>query len=207
MKSPRLPLCLLLFYAACLLHAQTLCQFKDADIIIPEAAPGIVRLAAEELQKHLSKLTGGEFPIGKGGKHEFSLVLGNAPQNQALDFDLDSLPRDGFFILATEKSIHIVGRDKPATQKANLFHLLYDCQDRATLLGAYEFLEQQGIRWPAPGEINTTFRIKRWACPIGSTASACLTDRMGCEYYNFMQKYRYAEYVKSNDEALSVGCA
>ncbi|NMA20048.1 MAG: DUF4838 domain-containing protein [Lentisphaerae bacterium] len=208
MKSPRLPLCLLLFYAACLLHAQTLCQFKDADIIIPEAAPGIVRLAAEELQKHLSKLTGGEFPIGKGGKHEFSLVLGNAPQNQALDFDLDSLPRDGFFILATEKSIHIVGRDKPATQKANLFHLLYDCQDRATLLGAYEFLEQQGIRWPAPGEINTYFPNKTMlACPIGlQRHQPVFTDRMGCEYYNFMQKYRdSAEYVKSNDEALLWG--
>ncbi|MFA6930792.1 MAG: DUF4838 domain-containing protein [Lentisphaeria bacterium] len=208
MTRSRISIFLVLFYAGCLLHAQPLCQFKEADIIIPETAPGIVQLAAEELQKHLHQLTGGEFPIGQGGNHEFSLILGNAPQNQVLNLDLDSLPRDGFFILTTGKSVHILGRDNPSTRKANLFYLMYDCQDRATLLGVYEFLEQQGIRWPAPGEINTFFPNKTiLSSTIGlQRHQPVFTDRMGCEYWNFMQRYQDStEYVKSNEEVFLWG--
>ncbi|MFA6928727.1 MAG: DUF4838 domain-containing protein [Lentisphaeria bacterium] len=199
---------LLLITTAMHLQAQNVYQFSDADIILPTPAPGLLRLAAEELQKHLRQLTGGDFAIRNQAVSEFALLLGVSPESEKLSLKIEALPRDGFYIAAAEKRICILGKDNLYQKPPNLFFTFYDCQDRGTLLAVYEFLEQQGIRWPAPGEINTYIPPKKLvSVPLGvQKHQPVFRDRLSSDFWNFMQKYPDSrEYCQNVDEIFLWG--
>jgi hypothetical protein len=122
-----------------------------AEIVIPAQPKTSVKFAAEELKHYLDEITGGDFRITSQPTAAVKIRLGQSPEAEAAGLKPETLKRDGFFISATGNDIFIVGVDNPVATKANLFHLFYDEQQRATLLGVYDFLEQLGVRWPAPG--------------------------------------------------------
>lgn len=123
----------------------------QADIVIPAKASAYVKFAAEELKQYLDKMTGGDFRIVSEPTAPARIHLGQSEAAAAAGLKPETLKRDGFFISAKGNDIFIVGVDNRAAKKVNLFHLFYDEPRRATLLGVYRFLEQLGVRWPAPG--------------------------------------------------------
>ncbi len=183
-------------------------SFKEADIIIPEEAPGLIRFAAEELQKHLRLLADSQFAIKTDADTEYAFVLGDCPEARKQELDVDKLPRDGFYIAAVDNRIFILGKDNGYAKAPNLFFTFYDCKNRGTLLGVYHFLEQQGFRWPAPGEQNIYVPAKEAvSCELGvEKHQPIFRDRMGADYWNFIKKYPDSnEYCRNTDEVYLWG--
>ncbi len=121
-----------------------------AEIVVPANPPYIVKLAAEELKHYLDKITGGYFKITSRPEGQIVIRLGESAEAEAAGLDPSELKRDGFYISAGSNSIFIVGADNPSTSHKT-YNNIYHEPKRATLYGVYEFLEQLGVRWPAPG--------------------------------------------------------
>lgn len=171
-----------------------------AEIVIPAQPKTSVKFAAEELKHYLDKITGGDFRITSQPTAAVKIRLGQSPEAEAAGLKPETLKRDGFFISATGNDIFIVGVDNPVATKANLFHLFYDEQQRATLLGVYEFLEQLGVRWPAPGPdhelVPTCATLK---VPEGlRKAEPFFRDRQLPNFWDFMKVFPDAKAYSSN---------
>ena len=84
-------------------------RFKDAEIILPEKPYWTVTIAAEELQYHFRKMTGGEFPIVKKrtGKYESSIYLGDQPAAKKVSLSLQGIKRDGFLRSVKGKNLYV----------------------------------------------------------------------------------------------------
>lgn len=137
----------------------------NVEIVSPVEAGEVAKYAGEEIQKFVQQATGVKIPLVTArGKAEYAVILGNnALFKKAFpDRDVEKLHRDGFYMLTKGKEIYIAGKDD-STKKIrkflktrsgewwndNVFH-------RATLFGAYDFLERfAGIRFYFDGEIGT----------------------------------------------------
>lgn len=164
----------------------------NADIVTGPNPPAVIRYAAEELKHHLDRMTGGNFIITEKSKNPVQIVLGQG--------NPDGLKRDGFVIAVKGGRVEIYGRDNPSAQPLDLFHLFYDETDRGTLMGVYEFLEQLGVRWPAPGPGNAYIPERATVILPEKTAKIepVFADRTGTDFWNFMEYYPDAgEYCRN----------
>ena len=56
-------------------------RFSDAEIVLPEKPFATAKIAAEELQYHLSKMTGGKYPIvtKRSSDYATAIYVGDQP--------------------------------------------------------------------------------------------------------------------------------
>ncbi len=100
------------------------------------------KLAAEELQACLRKISGAEVPIATHATDRLpdapAILLGSAFARQAgLGRDVDALEPDGLVCRVTGRHLVLSGR-----------------RARGTLYAAYAFLESLGARWVMPGDFG-----------------------------------------------------
>ena len=126
-------------------------EFSDADIVIPQNASDYMKFAAGELSHHLKKITGGNFRITETAGTPVKIVLGQTPAG----FDRKKLAERNSFVIAADKtSLYIAGLDTCPSRETPYGMLVEPRKSRGTLMGVYTFLEDQGVRWLAPGEAN-----------------------------------------------------
>ena len=127
-------------------------EFSDADIVIPKNASVYMKFAAGELSHHLKKITGGNFRITETAGTPVKIVLGQTPAG----FDRKKLAERNSFVIAADKSsLYIAGLDTCTPSRETPYAMLVEPRkSRGTLMGVYTFLEDQGVRWLAPGEAN-----------------------------------------------------
>ena len=127
-------------------------EFSDADIVIPKNASVYMKFAAGELSHHLKKITGGNFNITATPRTKVKIVLGQTPAG----FDRKKLAERNSFVIAADKnSLYIAGLDTCTPSRETPYGMLVEPRkSRGTLMGVYTFLEEQGVRWLAPGEAN-----------------------------------------------------
>jgi len=108
------------------------------EIVIAADAPLPVRYAAEELQGHLKKITGADFPIADdaGDESAHEIIVGDFARLAHLGIQVDKakLGGEGYVIRTAGPHLVIAGGDP-----------------RGTLYGVYGFLEDHlGCRWFTP---------------------------------------------------------
>ena len=143
----------------------------EAVIVVSKNPAPTEKFAAQELKHYLDKITGASFKIvnerpGSG----YAIILGNTEYTRKAGIDVNKLERDEFIIDAKGKKLFIAGKDEKGKKAEIIFSLkvnpdadmsinsgrihfrppLWDF-DKATLLGAYRFLEKLGVRWFFPG--------------------------------------------------------
>jgi len=110
-------------------------------VLDPHATP-VERLAASELTSYLSRM-GNEPPVTAWAPQTGSIYLGLLPA----DIDADSR----HFI---EHSLAGQDADSFVLRTANRRLVIYGNSPRASLYGAYQYLQSLGVRWYYPGEDN-----------------------------------------------------
>jgi len=124
-------------------------------VIAPEA-DAQEKLAAQELQEYLQKISGAKVEIGNqatGG--QFPILLGEAASTPQLLQEITAKGSDpaSFALKVAPDSVRIVG-----------------LSPEGTLFGAYELLEQLGVRWFMPGELGTVVpQNKTVSLPVQQT--------------------------------------
>ena len=122
-------------------------------VIAPDAwrSQRVAHFAAQEMTNFLSRAFGSPVPIvGKVNPLKCSIVLGTNTWSVAVGIDVAKLPQDGFVLRTKGNAVYIVGLD--ANKRPWYDHGEYP---RATLFGAYEFLERfVGCRFYFPGELG-----------------------------------------------------
>ena len=130
--------------------------------------------AAQEMTNFLSRAFGAKVPIRtKLNPSKASIVLGTNAWSSAAGVDVSKLPQDGFVMRTSGNAIYIAGFDENRNPLTGVF-------PRATLFGAYEFLEKHvGCRFYFPGELGEIVpEVKSFAVPETDTICApVLTER------------------------------
>ena len=133
-------------------------QADKAEIVVSSETSRVALFAAEEINRVLERAFGKRLPlVGKPTPGQTSIILGDCAESRAAGINVSALARDAFVILAGDGRVFIAGRDDP---KQDLFAEIkrgYVGEgERATLFGAYEFLERYaGVRFYFPGDIGT----------------------------------------------------
>jgi hypothetical protein len=129
-------------------------RFKDAEIVLPEKPFATAKIAAEELQYHLRKMTGGSFPIvtARTSRYATAIYVGDQPAAAKVSLSLKQVRPDGFLRSVKGKDIYILGDDDQKKPKGPVTVFYFETRRRGTLHGVYDFLEELGVRWPAPGK-------------------------------------------------------
>ena len=128
------------------------------EIVIAKDAPKTVAFAAKEMKHFLDGVLGADVPIVNAptaGKSP--IFLGANEWTKAAGIDVAGLKRDAFRIVVTEKGAFVAGRDDPKAdpERALVKNVWSQLYERATLFGAYEFLEHfAGVRMYFPGELG-----------------------------------------------------
>ena len=161
-----------------------------ADIVVGEKPSYIVAFAAQELKGYLDKITGGDFKITHQPTAGIAIRLGQSPEATAAGLEPEKLKPDGFLIHVTDRDLFIVGQDNPTLAWINRWALCRSEPRRGTLMGVYTFLEQLGVRWPAPGPANECVpRSATLKIPVGlQTHEPVFTERTVSGIWNFMNK-------------------
>lgn len=122
-------------------------------VVLPDEPHELEKLAADELVEHIKVISGCELPVAKTGdaqKDRTWIRIG-----RAADASLDKLTKDAgenpsaFTLKVSGKRVDIRG-----------------LSEEGTVIGAYEMLEQLGVRWYMPGDFgrvipeNKTLRLK-----------------------------------------------
>ena len=139
---------------------------SDLEIVAPQEAGDTALFAGEEIQKYLQQGTKAKIPLlRQRGSAKYAIILGdNAMLKKAFPkVDLAKLHLDGFYTLKKGNEIYIAGRDTIPGRKLRNFletatgnWLNMQLFERATLFGAYDFLERfAGIRFFFAGEMGT----------------------------------------------------
>ena len=134
-------------------------EFADADIVIPAKKDIYLNFAAKELAFHLRKITGGKFNITSAPKSKVKIFLGQYPAN----FDKKKITkRDSFLIAAKGNNLYIAGLDTYKAADENIYAMMTNVKaSKGTMAGVHTFLEEQGVRWLAPGSENIHFPRKK----------------------------------------------
>lgn len=181
-----------------------------ADIVIPAQPSAYVSFAAEELKQYLDKITGSEFKVTSNPTAPVRIRLGQSPEATAAGLNPETLKQDGFFISAHGDDVFIVGVDNPKAKLDSFWHLFYNEANRGTILGVYEFLEQLGVRWPAPGPDHEFVpSLATLTVPEGTRRiEPFFGDRQNLSAYNFMYSSDNpdaAEYCRDVEDAFLWG--
>ena len=164
-------------------------EFSDADIVLPAGASKYHTFAAQELSKHLRMITGGEFRITSAPRSRVRIMVGTLPPS--VDRKLLT-GRDSFAVAVQGNTVSIAGLDTCGLSDTNPYALIKDLNSKGTLAGVHTFLEEQGIRWLAPGEQNTSaVRKKSIKLPEGCRiVNPVMDSRCIAELYFFGQAFR-----------------
>ena len=137
----------------------------NTEVLVAAGASPAARFAAEELTNFLSRAFAASVPLAaERTPGRVSIVLGDGEEARAAGIDVPSLPLDAFSAVVTRTPkgggvICIAGRDDPKVGPRQLMEARLqrlERTERATLNGAYDFLERHfGIRFYFPGEIGT----------------------------------------------------
>ncbi|OQC11599.1 MAG: hypothetical protein BWX73_03493 [Lentisphaerae bacterium ADurb.Bin082] len=163
-----------------------------AEIVVPAESPWLLHCAAKELQTHLRKLSGAEFPLVEKSSGKLAICLGEKAAIEA-GLSIDGLPEDGFLISVAKNAIHIAGRDNPSRNPLSSFHLYYDEKERGTLLGVYQFLEKFGILWVGPHYTHIPQQTPLLLPEGQERISPSFANRLTAIGWNFMSKFPDAE--------------
>lgn len=141
-------------------------------VVAPDAWKNqrVAHFAAQEMTNFLSRAFGVKIPItGILNPEKMSIVLGSNTWSVAAGIDTTRLPLDGFAMKTRGNAIYVAGLDE--NRRPWYEHGEYP---RATLFGAYEFLEKfVGCRFYFPGELGEIVpRIKSFFVPESDTVSA-----------------------------------
>ena len=111
----------------------------EAVIVLSPAASADEKLAAQELQDYVRKVSGATLPVITGRADDASEVRIGAFGTEAVaEWRGERPPPDGFAIESKGNTLFIVGGDA-----------------RGALYGVYDFLETDvGVRWLMPGELG-----------------------------------------------------
>ena len=84
-----------------------------ADIVAPKNVHVSVKTAAQELQRHLEKISGAKLPVVEAPSDQFAnhVYLGESEYTKKLGVSLDDVKHDGFKIVAGGKHVAIAGKD------------------------------------------------------------------------------------------------
>ena len=130
--------------------------------------------AAQEMTNFLSRALGVNVPVRtKLNPAKTSIVLGTNAWSCAAGVDISKLPQDGFVMRTSGNTIYIAGFDENRNPLNGVF-------PRATLFGAYEFLEKYvGCRFYFPGELGEIVpKLKSFEVPeIDVVCAPFLTER------------------------------
>ncbi|MFA6175560.1 MAG: DUF4838 domain-containing protein [Phycisphaerae bacterium] len=182
------------------------------DIVVPDNACYVVKMASEELREFLNKSTGADFKVVTESKlaGNKGLFLGNtrAFSRRAGIADFESQQ----YVIKIEKdAVFIAGKDDPRTATIDLLTLLHYVRDKSTLYGVYSFLENYcGTRFFAPGEIGQFVPLRRrLAIKQGQVLEKpYFSERNIADFTGYsMAKYPDAPayLTKSNDEIMVWG--
>ena len=165
-----------------------------AGILIPENARPVVRVAAAELAEYLKKITGAEFTVGTKSKYKTNFKLGFG--------DPAGLDNEEFIIRTQDDQIEIFGHD--SDRKFSWFQFYYYGNRKGTLQGVYYFLEQLGVRWPAPDMEHVPVRKTLVLKPLDIRFKPYFKDRhIGSGAYTFVNNRPDSrEYCKNNEDAM-----
>lgn len=149
---PMLLVCLGLVMALCTpSSAATLTLVRDhqpqAVLVLPTNPTKLETQASEELRDDIKRISGAELPavsVGEDRHGKTPIFIGRAADEALLDQVRAQGDNPASFILK-------VSKDAVAIRGLS---------DRGTLFGAYELLEQLGVRWYMPGEIGTVIPNK-----------------------------------------------
>jgi len=169
----------------------------NAQIVIADDAPSIVKYAAGELALYVKKMSGAKLPVVNAPKAGVnSIYVGESAFTKKLHIKTADLRTDGFRVLTGDGYLALVGRDfrgKPWNSGAHPFRRseTYNAQldlwafgEAGSLFAVYEFLYDQGVRFYAPGELGTVV-------PERSTLTADYAMRQVEPNY----RYRYLYFV------------
>ena len=139
-KPPFFALLSIVFHFS-ILHslALTIAENNEARaaIVVDSSATSARRFAADDLARHLNKITGGEFTVQFAPADDRPNILVGLPAVNMLYADVDAagLGSDGIVMRMVDKNL-----------------LLFGGEPRGTLYAAFTFLEDiLGCRWWAPG--------------------------------------------------------
>lgn len=84
-----------------------------ADIVVSKNAVPSVKTAANELKRHLSKISGAEFPIvdAPSKQYENHVYVGDSEYTKKLGIKLDDIKHDGYKIIANDNYVVIAGNE------------------------------------------------------------------------------------------------
>ena len=151
---------LLLVAAAFVTAAASAVTFESGrtEIVIAPDVPKAVAFAAKEMKHFLGGVFGADVPVVNAPTAGNTPVfLGANEWTKAVGIDVGKLARDAFRIVVTGKGAFIAGRDDPKAdpERALGSTVWPNLYERATLFGAYEFLERYaGVRMYFPGELG-----------------------------------------------------
>ncbi|MFA6177249.1 MAG: DUF4838 domain-containing protein, partial [Phycisphaerae bacterium] len=182
------------------------------DIVVPDNACYVVKMASEELREFLNKSTGAEFKVVSESNlaGNTGIFLGNtkAFSQRAAIADFESQQ----YVIKIEKdAVFIAGKDDPRTATIDLMELLHYVSHKSTLYGVYSFLESYcGIRFFAPGEIGQFVpQRRRLTIKQGQVlGKPSFSERTMAHFTGYsMAKYPDAPayLTKSNDEIMVWG--
>ena len=141
-------------------------------VIVPYAwrDQRVARFAAQEMTNFLSRAFGAKVPISdRINPAKCSIVLGSNTWSVAAGIDTTTLPQEGFAMRTKGNAVYIAGVDANSSPWNN-----HGCFPRATLFGAYDFLERfVGCRFYFPGELGEIVpRISSFTVPDTDIVSA-----------------------------------
>ena len=105
--------------------------FRDAEIVITKNPVTSALVAANELQYHLQKMTGGKFPIVKSRsqRYKYGIYVGMQDAVNKANLPIEKIQKDGFLRAVVGNDIYIVGDDDKKYGKQT-FHLqLFGCEE------------------------------------------------------------------------------
>ena len=128
------------------------------EIVVEKNAPRVVKFAAKEMKHFLDGVLSCDMPVVDAPSGTRTPIhLGSDRWTKGAGISVEGLPRDAFRIVVTDNAVFIAGRDHPKAnpERALTQNVWAQLYERATLFGAYEFLERYaGVRMYFPGELG-----------------------------------------------------
>ena len=182
------------------------------DIVVPDNACYVVKMASEELREFLNKSTGADFKVVAESKLAGSkgIFLGNT-RAFSRRVSIAGFEPQQYVIKVEKDAVFIAGKDDPRTATIDPLTLLHYVRDKSTLYGVYAFLEKHcGIRFFSPGEIGQFVpQHRRLAIKKGQVLEKpYFSERILADFTGYsMAKYpdAAAYLTKSNDEIMTWG--